>query len=167
MQANAATELRDWIGQIESALGVIISATDEGAFSLYTRGDRAILIEPVRGQLALVLTGALSETDETMSANLFRALLAANVVPGMAYPSSIGLHPAEQTLILRLLWAPAQDDWRGEAFLSCLRPLAWVDALAGAIASRQIESCSRRRKICLSRPCLTKSSSSFDRGNAI
>ena len=78
MQANAATELRDWIGQIESALGVIISATDEGAFSLYTRGDRAILIEPVRGQLALVLTGALSETDETMSANLFRALLAAN-----------------------------------------------------------------------------------------
>ena len=33
MQANAATELRDWIGQIESALGVIISATDEGAFS--------------------------------------------------------------------------------------------------------------------------------------
>ena len=71
-KANAATELRDWIGQIESALGVIISATDEGAFSLYTRGDRAILIEPVRGQLALVLTGALSETDETMSANLFR-----------------------------------------------------------------------------------------------
>ena len=139
MQANAATELRDWIGQIESALGVIISATDEGAFSLYTRGDRAILIEPVRGQLALVLTGALSETDETMSANLFRALLAANVVPGMAYPSSIGLHPAEQTLILRLLWAPAQDDWRARPFLSCLRP--WqVDALAGAIASRQIES---------------------------
>ena len=124
MQANAATELRDWIGQIESALGVIISATDEGAFSLYTRGDRAILIEPVRGQLALVLTGALSETDETMSANLFRALLAANVVPGMAYPSSIGLHPAEQTLILRLLWAPAQDDWRARPFLSCLRPLA-------------------------------------------
>ena len=34
MQANAATELRDWIGQIESALGVIISATDEGAFSI-------------------------------------------------------------------------------------------------------------------------------------
>lgn len=141
MQANAATELRDWIGQIESALGVIISATDEGAFSLYTRGDRAILIEPVRGQLALVLTGALSETDETMSANLFRALLAANVVPGMAYPSSIGLHPAEQTLILRLLWAPAQDDWRGEAFLELLAAFGMqADALAGAIASRQIES---------------------------
>ena len=31
MQNNAATELRDWIGQIESALGVIISATDEGS----------------------------------------------------------------------------------------------------------------------------------------
>ena len=41
MQANAATELRDWIGQIESALGVIISATDEGAFSLYTRAATA------------------------------------------------------------------------------------------------------------------------------
>ena len=124
MQANAATELRDWIGQIESALGVIISATDEGAFSLYTRGDRAILIEPVRGQLALVLTGALSETDETMSANLFRALLAANVVPGMAYPSSIGLHPAEQTLILRLLWRRRRTIGGARPFLSCLRPLA-------------------------------------------
>ena len=59
----------------------------------------------------------------------------------MAYPSSIGLHPAEQTLILRLLWAPAQDDWRGEAFLELLAAFGMqVDALAGAIASRQIES---------------------------
>ena len=90
MQANAATELRDWIGQIESALGVIISATDEGAFSLYTRGDRAILIEPVRGQLALVLTGALSETDETMSANLFRACSRPTWCPAWPIPAASG-----------------------------------------------------------------------------
>lgn len=140
MDADTSATVKAWIARLEAALGIVIGATDEGAFALRTKGGAPVVVEPIAGQSGLALSGQIGTADETASPTLLLALLAANLVPGMVAPASVGWQPEERALLLRLLWTPSQAGWTGEGFFSVLGAFGeQVDALAAAIASHDIE----------------------------
>ncbi len=140
MKSDTSATVIEWISQLEAAMGITMGATDNGAFALRTKGGAHVLVEPVAGQAGLVLSGQLGTVDETPSASLLLAILAANLIPGMVAPSRIGLQPKDRALVLRLLWTPSETGWTADSFFSVLGAFGeQVDALAGAIASRGIE----------------------------
>lgn len=140
MDANTSGTVKAWISRLEAAMGITIGATEQGAFALRTQGGAPVVIEPVAGQMGLILSGQIGTVDDTTPTPLLLALLAANLVPGMVAPSSIGLQPADHTLVVRLLWTPSEAGWTQDGFFNVLSAFGeQVDALAAAIASRSIE----------------------------
>lgn len=140
MDAKPSDTVKTWISMLEASMEITIGATDEGAFALRTKGGAAVTIEPVAGQMGLILSGQVGTVDETSAPSLLLALLAANLVPGTVAPACLGWQPIERALVLRLLWTPSEAGWTADAFFSVLGAFGeQVDALAAAIASRDIE----------------------------
>lgn len=141
MERDSATALRNWAQSIEEAWGIAIGFTDEGAFMLETTAGALVGIEPVPEQQALVLTAVLGELDADTPLRLYQALLALNLQPALSGSGCVGVDHQSQTILLRLIWSPAEPQWSKDGLLQLLAAFgSHVDQLTQAIASREIES---------------------------
>ncbi|WP_187395084.1 type III secretion system chaperone [Pigmentiphaga aceris] len=140
MDIDTSAVLREWTQKLEQAMGLTIGADDSGAFALHTQGGAPVVVEPVPGQQALILSSDLGTIDSNTPATLLRALLVANFQPGIVAPSVIGLQPQDGTITLRLIWTPNDAGWTYEFFVDVLGAFGeQTDALAQSVKSRDIE----------------------------
>ncbi len=108
---------------------------------LATTGGALVGIEPMPERQALALTGVLGEVDADTPLRLYQALLAMNLQPALSGSGCVGVDHQTQTILLRLIWSPAEPQWSKDGFLQLLAAFgSHVDQLTQAIASREIES---------------------------
>ena len=140
MDFDSGAALREWALNLERAMNTTIGVDDSGAFALHTKGGAPVVMEPVPGQHAAILSAGLGTVDDSTPRRVLQALLAANLQPGVVGPSVLGVQPQDGTVTLRLIWTPNDEGWRYESFVDVLSAFGQqVDTLAASIASREIE----------------------------
>jgi hypothetical protein len=141
MEFDSAKDLRRWAANIETALGITLSCSENGAFVLRTKAGAMVGVEAAPKLRALVLTGQIGTADETMSVRRLRALLALNIAAGLSGTGCLGLAPENNALLLRLTWSPVDAAWDEDAFTATLIAFAeHVDALSTVLTNGEIET---------------------------
>ncbi|MCP1118073.1 type III secretion system chaperone [Robbsia andropogonis] len=141
MNADATGDLRRWSLNIETALGITLSATENGAFALRTKGHAMLSVEVAPHHHALILTGQIGTADDSISHRSLKALLALNMSPGLSGTSCIGMAPENNALLMRLIWIPPETAWNEVAFTAVLTAFAeHVDALSMSLINGEINS---------------------------
>lgn len=139
MESNTTSHLRAWLASIETTMGIIIGADERGAFALRTQAGKEIAVEPVADVQALIFSGLVGTVDDTTSASLLKALLAANFL--ILAPSVVSLQTTEGLIVLRLIWDPVEAHWHEEAFIEALTDFSrQVDAVAESITTGSLET---------------------------
>ena len=145
MSFDSTEDVRLWIKNIEKSLDITLPADERDVIVMRSRAGALMSVEPVKTMRAVVLTGQISTGVVTQERGLM-AMLTLNMVLSLNKGGCVGFSPANNALLLRLVWAPYEDEWFEDHFFAVLGEFSsQLDILSASLTEEALANRSPQR----------------------